>query len=129
MLSKLKICNGNTFSSHQPPLANDHYVQTGRFEKLVFPSPAARTFIFQTPASSHTLYIRPRCYSHISFQVVTMVQGNNFYIPISSKLIDPECNKTMCPRCRAESFFSACLKRDITSVKAALFTFFCWTHP
>lgn len=106
MLSKLKICNRNTFSSHQAPLANDHYGRTGRCEKWVFLSPVARTFILQT--SSHTVY-----------EAVCSYHGSrkHFTFPISSKLIDPECNKTMCPWCRA------CLKRDITTVRAALLLF------
>lgn len=34
VLSKLKICCRKAFTSHWPPLANDHYGQTGRCEKL-----------------------------------------------------------------------------------------------
>lgn len=97
MLSKLKICNRNTFSSHQAPLANDHYGRTGRGEKLVFPSPAARTFIFPTlPSNLHAGYGT----SDVSFHG----SRKQFYIPIPSKLIDSECNKTMCPWRRARRF-------------------------
>ena len=105
VLSKLKICNRNTFSSQQAPLANDHYGQTGRCEKLVFLSPAARTFIFRTLPSRHALYMRLMRVAHF---LSGSCRGSRkqFYIPISSELIDPECNKTMCPWCRASRFSS-----------------------
>lgn len=97
MLSKLKICNGNTFSSHQAPPANDHYGRTGRCEKLVLLSPAARTFIFQTLPSSHTLYMRLGCQLHISFWVVTMVQGKNFTFPFQASLLTRSAIKQSVP--------------------------------
>lgn len=87
MLSKLKICNRNTFSSHRAPPANDHYGRTGRCEKLVLLSLAARTFIFQTLPSSRALCMRLRCQLYISFWVVTMVQGNNFTFPFQASLL------------------------------------------
>lgn len=49
------------------------------------------------------------------------------YIPISSKPIDPECDKTA-SLVSSLSFFFASFKCDITSVTVALFARFSFTH-